>query len=60
MIGYQAAQEIAAEATASGRGVRAIALDRGLLSAEDLDGLVSAENVTKLGSPLARKEKKYS
>jgi aspartate ammonia-lyase len=59
MIGYQAAQEIAAEAKASGRGIRAIVLDRGLLDAEDFDELVSAENVTKLGSPL-RKEKLLS
>ncbi|MHC1697510.1 MAG: aspartate ammonia-lyase [Geobacteraceae bacterium] len=59
MIGYQAAQEIAAESTASGKGIRAIVLDRGLLSAEDFDELVSAENVTKLGSPL-RKEKNHS
>ena len=56
MIGYQAAQEIAAEAKASGKGIRAIVLDHGLLDAEDFDELVSAENVTKLGSPL-RKEK---
>jgi aspartate ammonia-lyase len=59
MIGYQAAQEIAAESTASGKGVRASVLGRGLLTAEDFDELVSAENVTKLGSPL-RKEKKHS
>lgn len=59
MIGYQAAQEIAAESTATGKGVRAIVLDRGLLGAEDFDELVSAENVTKLGSPL-RKEKSRS
>lgn len=55
VIGYQAAQEIAAEATASGTGIRAIVLERGLLTAEDFDELVSAENVTRLGSPL-RKE----
>lgn len=59
MIGYQAAQEIAAESTASGKGIRAIVLGRGLLTAEDFDELVSAENVTKLGSPL-RKEKNHS
>jgi aspartate ammonia-lyase len=58
MIGYQAAQEIAAEATAAGTGFVAIVLERGLLTAEDFDELVSAENVTRLGSPL-RKELKH-
>nr|HOP40104.1 aspartate ammonia-lyase [Geobacteraceae bacterium] len=58
-IGYQTAQEIAAEATVSGKGVRTIVVERGLLSAEDFDELVSAESVTRLGSPL-RKEKKRS
>ncbi len=59
MIGYHAAQELAAESTATGKGIRTVVLDRGLLTAEDFDELVSAENVTKLGSPL-RKEKKHS
>jgi aspartate ammonia-lyase len=55
-IGYQAAQDIAAEAKASGRGIRAIVVARGLLAAEAFDELVSAESVTRLGSPI-RKEK---
>lgn len=55
-IGYHAAQEIADEATTSGKGIRTIVLERGLLTAEDFDELVSAESVTRLGSPL-RKEK---
>lgn len=58
-IGYQVAQDIAAEATATGKGVRATVLDRGLLTADDFDELVSAESVTRLGSPI-RKEKKLS
>lgn len=57
-IGYSAAQEIAADAKATGSGVRAVVLERGLLSAEDFDDMISAESVTRLGSPL-RKEKQH-
>ena len=55
-IGYHAAQEIAAEAKAAGKSIR-IVIERGLLSEEMFDELVSAESVTRLGSPL-RKDKK--
>ncbi|HOI16091.1 MAG TPA: aspartate ammonia-lyase, partial [Geobacteraceae bacterium] len=58
-IGYSAAQQIAAEAKATGTGVRAVVLERGLLTAEDFDDMISAESVTRLGSPL-RKEKQHS
>jgi aspartate ammonia-lyase len=51
-LGYQVAAEIAAESQRTGRGIRAIVLERGLLSGEELDELVSAESVTRLGSPL--------
>ena len=54
-----AAQEIAAEAKAPGIGVRAVVLERGLLTAEDFHDMISAESVTRLGSPL-RKEKQHS
>ncbi len=54
-IGYQAAQEIAAEAAATGQSIRSLVIDRGVLSTEDYAELVSAENVTRLGSPI-RKE----
>ena len=50
-IGYQAAQEISAEALSSGRSIRTIVIERGLLTPESFDELVSAENVTRLGSP---------
>ncbi len=53
-IGYSAAQEIAARAKATGTGVRAVAIERGLLSAEDFDDMISAESVTRLGSPLRK------
>jgi aspartate ammonia-lyase len=55
-IGYQAAQEIAAQAKIRGSGIREIILDRGILAADEFDEMVSAESVTRLGSPL-RKEK---
>ncbi len=58
-IGYSAAQEIAALAKATGTGVRSVVIERGLLSAEDFDDMISAESVTRLGSPL-RKEKMHS
>jgi len=53
-IGYQAAQEIAAEAVSTGRGIRSIVIERGLLTPESFDELVSAESVTRLGSPLRK------
>jgi aspartate ammonia-lyase len=56
-IGYHAAQEIAAEAKDSGRGVRSIVLERGLLTAEMFDEQVSADSVTRLGSPLKKDRK---
>jgi aspartate ammonia-lyase len=55
-IGYHAAQEIAEYAKSSGKKIRSIVVERGLLSEEMFDELVSAENVTRLGSPL-RKDK---
>jgi len=58
-IGYASAQEIAAEAKATGKGVRHVVIARGLLTAEDFDEMVSAESVTRLGSPL-RKENRNS
>jgi aspartate ammonia-lyase len=56
-IGYQAAQEASAEARAKGMSIRQLVIDKGILDAESFDELVSAESVTRLGSPL-RKEKK--
>jgi aspartate ammonia-lyase len=56
-IGYHAAQEISAQAKNSGKSIRNIVIERGLLSEEMFEQLVSAESVTRLGSPL-RKDKK--
>jgi aspartate ammonia-lyase len=45
-IGYAAATSLAAEALATGRTVTALALQRRLLSAEQLDRILSPENLT--------------
>jgi aspartate ammonia-lyase len=45
-IGYELAGEIAKEALASGRPVREILLDRGILSAGELDRILSPEAMT--------------
>jgi aspartate ammonia-lyase len=45
-IGYAAATSLAAEALASGRTVAALALDRKLLSIEQLERILSPENIT--------------
>ncbi len=49
-IGYEAATALAADTRATGRSVRELALERGLLSAEQFDALTSPEAITRLGS----------
>jgi len=58
VIGYQVAEEIAYDAKISGRGIRAIVVGRGLMSAVQFDQAVSAESVTRLGSPIIMDEVK--
>ena len=48
-IGYSATAEIAKEAVASGRTIRELVLQRGLLSAADLDRILSVEAMTQPG-----------
>jgi aspartate ammonia-lyase len=45
-VGYELASEIAKEALAGGRPVRELLLERGVLSAEELDRLLSPEAMT--------------
>ena len=45
-VGYELASEVAKEALTSNRSVREILLERGLLSAEELDRLLSPEAMT--------------
>jgi aspartate ammonia-lyase len=49
-IGYEAAEQLAAEAAEGQKDIRQLAIDRGLLTAEQFDVLTSPEKVTKLGS----------
>jgi aspartate ammonia-lyase len=55
-IGYQTAQKVADDARIQGKSIRQLAIENGILTEEMFDELVSAESVTRLGSPL-RKEK---
>ncbi len=49
-LGYEQAQAVGKEARDSGRSIRQVVQDRGLLGEEQFDELVSAERVTALGS----------
>lgn len=51
LLGYEAAARLAARARQADRTVRDTAIGEGLLTAEQFDRLVSAESVTRLGSP---------
>lgn len=45
IIGHEAGDEIGKEAAATGRGVREIVLERGLMTEEALDAILSVENL---------------
>jgi aspartate ammonia-lyase len=50
-LGYAVTAEVAKAAVASGRAVRDIVLERGLMSASQLDALLSPEAMTRPGLP---------
>ena len=50
-IGYEKASEVAKTARETGKSVRQVVIDAGLLSAEEFARLISPDNVTRLGSP---------
>ncbi len=50
-VGYEQAQRVAALAKASGRGVRDVVLELGLMSAADFDAAIAPDAVMRLGSP---------
>ena len=52
-LGYHGAQEIAEQARAEGKAVREVVIEKGLLTGEEFDAMVSPEAVTRLGSPAA-------
>jgi aspartate ammonia-lyase len=56
-IGYAATAEIAKESVASGRTIRELVLARGLMSAADLDEILSAEAMTRPGIAGAKGKK---
>jgi len=55
-IGYERASAVAAAAVAENKTIRQITLERGLLSEEAFDDLVSPHRVNRLGSPPRRTE----
>jgi aspartate ammonia-lyase len=48
-IGYEATADIAKEAVRSGRSIRALVLERGLLDETRLDAILSADAMTRGG-----------
>jgi aspartate ammonia-lyase len=48
-IGYEAASDLARESMESGKTIRQAALDKGLFTAEQLDSILSTEEMTKPG-----------
>ena len=50
-IGYEKATQIAAQARQHGKSVRELVIEAGLMSSEQFDKMVSAQAVTRLGSP---------
>jgi len=48
-IGYKAAEEVAIAARAEGKGIRAVATERGLVTGEQFDELTASEAVLRLG-----------
>ncbi len=51
LLGYETATELAQAAMEEGKGLRQLAIERGLVSAETFDQLTSPESVTRLGTP---------
>jgi len=49
IVGYKNASEIAREAALTGRPVREIVLEKGLLTEEEIDEILSPKNLTTMG-----------
>jgi aspartate ammonia-lyase len=54
LLGYEQATELARAVADEGKGLRQLAIERGLVSAETFDELTSPESVTRLGTPAGR------
>ena len=50
-LGYEGAAAVAARALETGRTIRATVVEDGILTAAEVDQLLSPEAVTRLGSP---------
>jgi aspartate ammonia-lyase len=48
-IGYEATAEIAKDAVRTGRSIRSLVLERGLLQKDQLDGILSVDGMTRPG-----------
>ncbi len=55
-IGYEKATDIARLSREKGRSIRDVALEQGLVTADEFDRLTSPQNVTRLGSPQSPKK----
>jgi aspartate ammonia-lyase len=56
-IGYHDATEVALAAQNEGKTIRDVVIERGLLTEEQFDQVISPERVTRLGSPMKRRPK---
>jgi aspartate ammonia-lyase len=54
LLGYQQATDLAQAARTEGKGLRQLAIERGLITAETFDELISPESVTRLGTPVVK------
>jgi aspartate ammonia-lyase len=50
-LGYETASRLAKQSKETGRTIRELALDEGLLTSEVFDALISPESVCRLGMP---------
>jgi aspartate ammonia-lyase len=50
-LGYDRVSELAAEAHDTGRPLRELVIDKGLLTRDELDAITTPEAVNRLGSP---------
>lgn len=57
LIGYQKATNLAQALRTDGRGLRQLAIEGGLVTAEEFDELISPESVTRLGTPVIKESR---
>ena len=56
VLGYEGAASVASKALESGRSVRAVVTEDGLLTPDEFDALIAPEAVCRLGMPAVRRE----